>query len=73
MAFTGSFFCFSPETSIEKLFSFFLLTQRVLVLQNMLKLFLIVTVAQRNICVVTAIRTAIGTVVQSVFKGGLAG
>lgn len=72
MAFTGSFFCFSPEASVEEPFSFFLLTQRVLVLQKMLKLSLIVAVAQRNICVVTAIRTAIGSVVQFVFKGGLA-
>lgn len=73
MAFTGLFFCFSPEASIEEPFSFFLLTQRVLVLQKMLQLFLIVTVAQRNICIAASSRTAIGSVVQFVFKGGLAG
>lgn len=73
MAFTGSFIFFLREASREETFSFFLLTQRVLVLQKKLKLFLIVTAAQRNICAATAIRTAIGSVVQFVFKGGLAG
>lgn len=50
MALTGWGFCFSPETSREEPFSFFLLTQRVLTLQKMLKIFLIVTVIQRNMC-----------------------
>lgn len=48
------------ETSIVEPFSFFLLTQTVLSLQKRLKIFLIVTVAQINICVVI---TAIGAVV----------